>query len=80
MEITICDVQGCKKYGVESVDTCYGWLERSDPPPKEFNPFEKPDFGKRDLCAVHFKAWCKGSYESLYGKVRESLKADRGVK
>lgn len=65
-----CDIKGCKnKAAHEQIDCCTGWLEEtsgSNIPTTKYKPFEKPTFGKKDLCEKHFKIWCEATYKAFY--------------
>jgi hypothetical protein len=68
-----CDVRGCKNESwKEQIDVCCGWLQSTKDSNKteEFQPFEKPNLIKKDLCEKHFKIWCKATYEAFYGEVK----------
>lgn len=69
VNVTLCDIRGCEERAVkEQVDMCtgysdyYGTFEETT----QYEPFEKPSVGKRDLCKKHFKIWCEATYTAFY--------------
>jgi len=64
MKKTYCDIPGCQEEAHEEVDVCHGYSLSTESNDKKttYEPFEKPNLRKTDLCEKHFRAWCKATY------------------
>jgi hypothetical protein len=73
MKMTFCDIKGCKGEAYHEVDVCMGYTSSSSDSgvSTHYEPFERSQILKRDLCTKHYRKWCECTYNFL---LKESKK------
>jgi len=72
-----CDIEGCNEpvhSKGKQIDFCTGYInytESSFNGRTNYEPFERPNINKRDLCENHLRIWCKAVHDAFFGKVEE---------
>lgn len=70
-----CDIPNCKEEAVRlDIDMCTGYTLGTQNEDRSFKyePFERPEVVKCDLCKKHFKAWCKATYTIALFEVKQN--------
>jgi len=64
LKMTFCDIPGCKEEAYYNVDVCMGYTDYTEGygGRTQYEPYEKAQVYKRDLCEKHHRKWCESTY------------------
>ena len=67
MKMTFCDIMGCKEEAFHEVDVCMGYTQSmiGGGTDIKYEPYERSQVLKRDLCTKHYRKWCESTYKFL---------------